>query len=247
MKTNLCMALIHLTAICACVNGQSHTVSPGSGNTFTITPTANGDQIVVNVNFGGGSSAIVVRGNSSSAVLSSLIVNLNTSQLCTLRILGSTNGSPTGNIGSISYNQFGTGDLIVSELRSSGNVGSVRAHGWNLADISGSITGDIAIDQRPTNPSALAVFSNIKIDGSVLGNINCESGYIANLTVTGTIGTPSNPVTVSAKNSGSFITKIQCSAFYGTLRGPGSQPAPQVGEFRTTSGPIVGELKFDSI
>jgi hypothetical protein len=248
VRKTLCIDFINLAAFCPIANSQSHTVSVGSGNTFTITPTANGDQIVINMNFGGGSNSIVVRGNSSSAVLSSLIVNLNTSQLCTLRVLGPTDLSPTGSIGSITYNQLSSGDLIITELRSAGSVGSIRAHGLNFADISGSVTGNITIDPRPTNPSGLTVLLDTSINGSVLGNINCESGYIANLVVGGTIGTPSNPVTVSAKgSSNSFITRIRCSAFYGTLRGPGTQPAPQVGEFRTTSGPIVGELRFDSI
>ncbi|MBX9737017.1 MAG: hypothetical protein K2X32_08825 [Phycisphaerales bacterium] len=87
--------------------------------------------------------------------------------------------------------------------------------------------------------------------GSILGNINVEDGVIIDLNVSGTIGTPTSPVTISAKNDGnianSFITRIVCSAFYGTLRGPGSLPAPEIGEFRTTSGPVVGTLNFDGI
>ncbi len=154
-------------------------------------------------------------------------------------------------------NKFGT--LILTNLRTgsnqipgggvtSGDVGSVRVHGWNLASIAGSVTGDIVLSPRTASnmdtEGTITQLSNTTIAGSLLGNVNCDRGSISNLFVTGTIGTRANPVTISADGTRAVITAIRCAEFYGTLRGRSdlaSAPAPR--EFRTTGGPIVGTLR----
>lgn len=99
---------------------------------------------------------------------------------------------------------------------------------------------------RPSLPTAVTQLQNITVGGSLLGNVDCSGGSIVNLLVSGTVGTITSPVTVIARND-AVITKISCSAFYGTVRGPGAFSSATIGEFRTTAGPIVGELKVAGI
>ena len=91
----------------------------------------------------------------------------------------------------------------------------------------------------------------LRVGGNVLGAVTADVA-VNSLLVSGTIGTPGSPVTAIVgrdvpDTTGQFIGTLQCAAFYGTLRGPGSLAAPPTGIFKTTSGPVVGELRISSL
>lgn len=222
-------------------------------------------QIKVCVSGDAAPHTLTLRGLSTSAKLDYLIVNVKTHQQINVRVTGPTDTSRCASVNSIDFalasstnescrdltNTAWGGDVIITNLLASGNVGSIRAHGLNFASIGGNCTGGangnaIEIVDR----GGESVLQDVQVAGSVLGNVIVESGSIqgSGLVVTGTVGTPTAPVTVSVKNtSPSFITTISSSAFYGTLRGPGSLAAPPTGVFKTTSGPVVGELRISSL
>ena len=199
------------------------------------------------------STNILVRGNTVSSKIESLTVVIATPMLTTIRITGPTDGEAFVSADMIDFvvESGQPGDLIITNLRTSGNVGSIRSHGLNFASIGGSCVGGTngnAIEIVDRDPNSDSILQNVTVGGSLLGNVVVEDGAIQDtgLTVTGTIGTPAHPVTVSAKAS-AFINSITCSAFYGTLRGPGTLAAPPTGLFRTTSGPVEGELRISSL
>lgn len=145
--------------------------------------------------------------------------------------------------------------LILDQVRVSGDVGSIdvdqAGSDPRAVDVLGNINGTVRAGYNAVSGGASGVVSVFKVGGNVLGAVTAEVA-INSMLVSGTIGTPGSPVTtivgrVATDMSGQFIGTLQCAAFYGTLRGPGTHAAPPTGLVRTTSGPVEGELRISSL
>ena len=91
-------------------------------------------RIRLTVSGDGAAPTVYLRRDATSSVLEYLIVTINTPDLIRCEVTGPSNADPCASISTVDFLTAGSsiGDLIVSRVRSTGDVSFIRAHGWNF-------------------------------------------------------------------------------------------------------------------
>jgi len=118
-------------------------------------------------------------------------------------------------------------------IYATGDIGELVCDDLYFAIIGGDITGPWLI--RGLAPEIDAITQTF-ISGSVLDDITVIDGFINGLTVSGTIGTPTSPVTISA---GDAIGRTTAAAIYADVY------TTDLVRIETTSGNFVGNIVCD--
>ncbi len=184
-------------------------------------------------------------------VLEEVLLYHNTTGIGTLRIVGDAVDGAVTSVSRIRVNDGpapGKGRAVLEFLRASGDIGPVDIGAVERAVIDGSITGRWDISSGGGYP---AFIDDLFVGQDVRANVGCVSidgpgrGRFGSIFVGGTIGTPSQQVSISADGP---IGSISASAIYADLRTDASfgtfSPANSI---RARSGPIVGQVIVGSL
>lgn len=183
-------------------------------------------------------ATFTIRGLSTDQIRVITITN-STSQTVSLDIQGSSGQTGIGSIDSVDI-FTSTGQNQIAQLITVGNVGSVRVNDIVAMELrnGASVTGNI--DLVPEAPGGSAVLNNLVVSGSLLGNITANGGPINSVVVTGDIGTPSSPVTITTSEN---IGQIEAANIYAYISTPTSgTSARNVERIQATSGKFAGSL-----
>jgi len=194
-------------------------------------------------------TTINLRATNPSNDIDYVIIRIATPQLVFLQITGANTNQAFDRLGSIDFVPVSgaSGDLIVELLRCNGNVGTIRAHGLIEGVVGGSVTGSIEIVDR--DPSSTAVRGDLTSllvgnagagTGSILGNVLVSGGNIDALTVGGSIGAPSTPVTITGWSLG-IVSNITAGSIHANIQSENpSVGITQVRLLKATSGDFTG-------
>lgn len=110
------------------------------------------------------------------------------------------------------------GELVVSMMRLSGNLGYMECHGIVDAVIQGDVTDEIHPLPFLTVTLAQVSLGQVTVEGDFLGDIigSAANKKLPQLVVLGDIGTPSQPSTLDFSVSGN-IGSIDCQNLYGDV------------------------------
>lgn len=190
-------------------------------------------------------STVTFKGSSTDSIRNLTIYN-NTSQFVNL-IIRADAGIPLASVGTVDARVgSGAGGVLIPELLTSGNLGSVYVSVLQFVRIGGSVTGtiDCTYPGVPENRiEDMTVGGNLS--GNVLvraGSAGANSGVIRTLSVSGTIGTPSSPITITVPGR---IQLLSASAIHANISvDPSVSLGGALGRIETTSGDLTGSLTF---
>ena len=132
-------------------------------------------------------TTFTVIGGSTADNIRILRVNVNTPQIVNLKVRGPTSNSSIATVSTILRSGSGTGTLVLEELRTSGNVGSISVNTINGSNIGGNLTGSITCLERILGGNASLILMTIV--GDLLGDVDVTHGELIRLTIDGKIGT----------------------------------------------------------
>lgn len=226
------LLLAHATAPAAI----SVITTPASGPTFTLTPVGSKTRVTLNTSLTTQPTSFLVRGSATDQI-ENVIVNANPSfQTTFVSIRGTTSGTSLASVDSIDM-MASTSTCIVLELRTSGNVGSIRMNTIAGMNVGGDITGDIIHPPRTSGGEASLIAGTVT--GRIRGNILVDHGAIYSLSAVGGIGTSLIPAQVRTKLNIARLTTKEIFADITTFSNGGTGI---VGTLQTTNGPFTGTL-----
>ncbi len=157
-----------------------------------------------------------------------------------IRIEGPAPSLPLAWVGSITMDTPNAW-VIVDRLRTTGDVGTIRVHtlgrtGFNAIQIGGNLTNEIRLSARGTSGTSHLI--SAVVQGNILGDVIVDYGAILNLTVNGSIGTPSSIRTVRGDKWIDYIDAGSICANISTTDAAGGN----IRRIRTTSGGFTGSL-----
>ncbi len=214
----------------------SVTPTPAAGPTFTLTPVGSKTRITLNTSVTTEPTTFLIRGAAGDQI-ENVILNANPSfQTTFLNIRGPTAGTTLASVDSIDM-MSSTSTCIILDLRTSGNVGSIRMN--TIADmrVGGDITGSITHPPRAGGGEASLIAGTVT--GRIRGSILVDNGTIFSLTATGGIGTAVLPVQVRTKLN---IERISAKEIFADITTFSNGGAGITGTIETTNGPFTGSL-----
>jgi hypothetical protein len=150
-------------------------------------------------------TTFTISGSSSDQVGVVYVENTAVGQTTFLRIWGSGGSStPIGSVDRVEMTASSTRPVIVQEMWTIGDLGSMRATRFLVGRIGGSTTGNLEL----VAVGGLApLIDSVRASGSILGNVvvSGSNGIITDLRAVGDIGTASVPVNIWADHDIFFI------------------------------------------
>lgn len=185
-------------------------------------------------------TTFIVRGASTDQI-ESITVNATTPQTVFLQVRGQNPGAPLASVDLIDIGAS-TATVILSDLRTTGDVGSIYVNTITSTNIGGDVTGDIVL--LPRNGGGESTIVGATVSGKILGDVLVDHGAIFGLTASGGIGDPMNLSQIRTKNN---IVRITAAAIYANITTLSNGGVGVTGEIRTTSGPFVGSLSTTAL
>lgn len=212
------------------------TITPSGAGTYTTSTVSGRTRVEVSASWASSPVTVAIRGASTDDLQYVLIDNSGP-QPVQLSIRGNSTGTPIDSVQRVL--SIGTGEVWLSELRTSGDLGLT---GFDVLDvevvsqasIGGSVIGNVIVD-RTSAPGSL---DGMTVTGNLLGDITVTNGSILNLGVGGSIGTALAPVDIYVKKNieslvaGSIYADVDANIDSGTA----------VSTFRADTGDFVGSF-----
>lgn len=211
---------------------------PTTGTSATVTSLGGGVydvELLTTVN--AQPTTFTISGDTTDAIRH-LTVDAATSQTTILRIHGPTSSQSIVSVDSIGIGSS-TSTVVLDDLRTSGNVGSITVHTIDGPVIGGDVTGDITLPQRTGGGQSTLI--RMDIAGDLLGDVDASYGSITELFVTGDIGTSGTHRSIVA---GDNIFNIEAASIYADIS---TGAGDFVQRIRTTSGDFAGSLTTASL
>ncbi len=239
-QRRLVLMVCALLAITASARGAIFiTIDPILGSpipTFTITQLPGGKyEIELNTAVVTQPSTFTVRGASSDQI-ESITINAMVPQTVFVNVRGLSAGTPLASVDLIDMGAS-TATVILSDLRTTGNVGSIYVNTITSTNVGGDVTGDIVL--LPRTGGGESTIIGATVNGRIHGDVLVDHGAIFGLTASGGIGSAGNPSQIRTKNN---IVRITTSSLYADITTLANGGVGVTGEIRTTSGPFVGSL-----
>lgn len=236
------MALVMWALLVVCVPARGAifiTAQPTLGSplpTYSVTQLPGGKyHIELNTTVVTQPTTFTVKGASTDQI-EAIIVNAMVPQTVFVEVRGLAVGTPVTSVDLIDMGAS-TATVILSELRTTGNVGSIYVNTITSTNIGGDVTGDIVLLPRTGGGESTIVGATV--NGRIHGDVLVDNGAIFGLTASGGIGAPGVPSQVRTKNN---LVRITTSALYADITTLANGGVGVTGEIRTTSGPFVGSL-----
>lgn len=209
---------------------------PSPGPTWSVAPGAGGKWIVtLNTTITVQPTTFTVRGALTDKI-ESVTVNASVPQLVFVEVRGYSAGTPLQSVDLIDRGA-GTSTVVLKDLRTTGNVGSIIVNTINAMNVGGDITGDIQLLQRASGGESTLISGTVS--GRIRGDVLCDFGQIFGLTASQGVGTAMNPVQVRTQGNLVRLTAAEIYADITTLSNGG---LGLTGKIETTTGPFVGSL-----
>ncbi|HBS28240.1 MAG TPA: hypothetical protein DEB06_02040 [Phycisphaerales bacterium] len=209
---------------------------PSPGPTWTVTPGAGGKWVVtLTTTIAAQPTTFTVRGAAADRI-ESVTVNASVPQIVFVEVRGYNLGTTIQSVDLIDRGT-GTSTVVLKDLRTSGNVGTILVNTINAMTVGGDLTGGIQLLQRASGGESTLISGTV--NGRIRGDVLCDFGAIFGLTATGGVGTSSIPVLVRTQQNLVRLTAGEIYADITTLSNGGSG---LTGKIETTVGPFVGSL-----
>lgn len=215
------------------------TTSPVSGPTFTLTPVSGKTRVVLNTSVTSAPTTFQVRGAAGDQI-ESLVINASVNQMVFVEIRGNSAGTPIASVDSIDLGTS-TATVVLSDVRTTGNVGSIRVNTISNMNVGGDVTGGITLTPRMSGESTII---NGTVSGRILGDVLVDNGAIFGLTVTNGLGIAAEPVIVRTKGN---IVRLSARDIYADINTLSNGGFGIVGKIETTGGPFAGSLTTAAI
>jgi len=209
---------------------------PSPGPTWSVTPGTGGKWVVsLTTTVTVQPTTFTVRGALTDRI-ESITVNASVPQLVFVEVRGHAVGTPLQSVDLIDRGT-GTSTVVLKDLRTTGNVGTILVNTINAMNVGGDVTGDIRLLQRASGGESTLIGGTVS--GRIRGDVLCDFGAIFGLTATQGIGTALDPVQVRTQGNIVRLTAAEIHADISTLSNGG---LGLTGKIETTSGPFVGSL-----
>lgn len=236
------LALVVWVALSVCVPARAAifiTAQPTLGSplpSYTVTQLPGGKyHIELNTTVVTQPTTFTVKGASTDRI-EAIVVNAMVPQTVFIEVRGLNVGTPLTSVDLIDMGAS-TATVILSELRTTGDVGSIYVNTITSTNIGGDVTGDIVLLPRTGGGESTIVGATV--NGRIHGSVLVDNGAIFGLTASGGIGAPGVPSQVRTKNN---LVRLTTSALYADITTLANGGVGVTGEIRTTSGPFVGSL-----
>jgi hypothetical protein len=245
-KTSVCARAARFACVAAAALGApAHgavTVSttPTSGPTYTLTPVGGKTRIALATSVTTQPTSFLIRADAAD-MIETITVSAFVNQTVFVEVRGNT--STTSTLASIDAIDKGgsTATIVVSNTRTSGDVGSIFVNTITGLHVGGDLTGGIVLAPRTSGESSLI---SATVGGRIRGDVLVDHGAIFDLTALGGIGAPGAPVRVRTRDTIHRLVASEIFADITTLSGGGTG---WLGTLRTTAGPLVGSLSAGAI
>ena len=236
------LALVVWAALAVCVPAQGAifiTAQPTLGNPLpssTVTQLPGGKyHIELNTTVVVEPTTFTVKGATTDQI-EAIVINAMVPQTVFVEVRGLNTGTPLASVDLIDMGAS-TATVILKELRTTGNVGSIYVNTITSTNIGGDVTGDIVL--LPRTGGGESTIIGATINGRIHGDVLVDNGAIFGLTASGGIGAPGVLSQIRTKNN---LVRIVTSALYADITTLANGGVGVTGEIRTTSGPFVGSL-----
>lgn len=235
-----------MTLFVCCVSWTSHaaisvTPTPASGPTFTLTPIGAKTRVTLNTSLTTQPTTFLIRGNATDQI-ENIIINANPSfQTTFLEVRGPTPGTPLASVDSIDIGAS-TSTCILLDLRTTGNVGTLRINTIAGASIGGDVTGSITLPPRSSGGESSLIAA--AVTGRIKGNVLVDYGSIYNLGALGGVGMAGAPVQVRSQG---HVARLSAKEIFADITTIANSGWGYTGTIETTFGPFVGSLTTSRI
>ena len=217
------------------------TATPASGPSSTVTVLPDGKhRVILDTTVTDQPTTFNVRGVAGDRI-ENVIVNANTPQTVVVDIRATTPGLAIQSVDLIDMGAS-TAHVVLTDLRTTGDVGTIRVNTVTDINVQGNLTGDIVLPPRFYGGEASLVRGIVS--GRILGDILVEHGAIYILQAGLSIGTADNFSQIRTKLSLQVLMAGEIYAHIDTLANGGSGVT---GLFQTTTGSFTGSLLTSAI
>lgn len=211
------------------------TVSPPSGPTFSLIPVGGKTRVLLSTNVTTQPTTFLVRGAATDQI-ENVVLTANVNQTVFVEIRGQTAGTAIASLDSIDQGAS-PATCVLQDLRTSGDVGTIRLNTISNMNVGGDITGGITHPPRGWGGEASLIAGTVA--GRIRGDILVDHGAIYSLTATNGIGAPAAPVQVRTQGN---IVRLIAREIHADINSLSNGGSGMIGWIETTAGPFVGSL-----